>query len=106
VSNTGVVGSAVVPFRGTLTGLVSAAGSLGLAFNGKSVTHLAAGRYTVSVTDRSARSGFMLEKAKHAAVSVTGVSFVGKGSTSVDLTAGQWLFTTGVGKKSHAVLVR
>ena len=53
--NSDIVGSAILPFRGTLTGGVSAAGKLTLAFKGKSVTTLMPSRYKIAVTDRGAR---------------------------------------------------
>ena len=46
----------VVPFRGTVNASVSAAGRLGLAYKGKSLTRLRAGRYTIAVSDRSANA--------------------------------------------------
>jgi hypothetical protein len=100
-----IVGSAVLPFRGTLTGAVSAAGRLTLAYKGKSVTRLEAGRYTVKVDDRSSTNGFLLQKPKHAAVSVTGGMFLGKRSLAVTLTAGRWLVRPSVGKTTYAILV-
>ena len=97
------MGSAIVPFRGTLTGTVSAAGSLTLAYKGKSVTSLMPGRYMITVSDRSATSGFLLEKLAHAAMSLTGVEFVGKRSVSVDLTAGRWLVTPRLGREEDVL---
>jgi len=105
-SSQDVVGSAVVPFRGTLTGAVSAAGRLTFAYKGKSVSRLTAGRYTIAVTDKSSTNGFILKKIKRAAVSVTGVVFVGKRSASVDLTAGTWFFTPRLGKTTYSIVVR
>jgi hypothetical protein len=105
-SSQDVVGSALVTFRGTLTGAVSAAGRLTLAYKGKSVTSLTAGRYTIAVTDKSSTNGFILKKIKRAAVSVTGVVFVGKRSASVDLTAGTWFFTPRLGKTTYSIVVR
>ena len=88
-----IVGSAVAPFRGTLAGAISRTGTLTLAFKGHSVTHLAAGRYTIAVVDRSGSSGFDVQKrGKRAVVSVTGGTFVGKRSLTVDLTSGTWTF--------------
>jgi hypothetical protein len=105
-SSQDVVGSTLVPFRGTLTGGVSAAGKLTLAYKGRSVTSLTVGRYTIAVTDRSATNGFVVQKLKHPAVSVTGVAFVGKRSASVALTAGQWSFTPRPGKTTYSIVVR
>ena len=104
-SSQDVVGSAVVPFRGTLTGAVSAAGRLTFAYKGKSVSRLTAGRYTIAVTDKSSTNGFVLQKIGHAAVSVTGVVFVGRRSASVDLTAGTWFFTPRLGKTAYSIVV-
>ncbi|HWE81228.1 MAG TPA: hypothetical protein VG265_06240 [Gaiellaceae bacterium] len=101
-----VVGSAVVPFRGTLTGSVAADGSLTLAFEGKPVTHLRAGRYSVRVSDRSSKAGFTVMKPARTKVTVTGAAFVGKRSASLDLTAGTWYVAAAPGaRKSRAVVV-
>jgi hypothetical protein len=100
-----VVGSAILPFRGTLTGAVTAAGRLTLAYKGRSVTSLKAGRYTVAVDDRSSTNGFVLQKPKHAAVRVTGGMFLGKRSLAVTLTAGKWLVMPSVGKPTYAIVV-
>jgi len=100
-----IVGSAVLPFRGTLTGAVSAAGTLTLAYKGKSVATLKAGKYTIAVTDKSSTNGFMLEKLKHAAMSITGTTFVGKRSISVALTAGKWVVMPRLSKKTYSILV-
>ncbi len=99
-----VVGSALAPFRGTLTGVVTAAGSLRVAYKGKSVASLNAGRYAISVVDRSSSSGFAV-KGKHATVSVTGMAFVGKRTVTVNLTAGQWSFGPSASKSSYTVSV-
>jgi hypothetical protein len=100
-----VTGSAILPFRGTLTVAVSAAGRLSLAYKGRPVTGLKAGRYTIAAVDRSTASGVMLEKSKHAATSLTGVTFVGKRSASVALTAGTWLFMPRLGKSAFSIAV-
>jgi hypothetical protein len=96
-----------VPFRGTVSGAVSAAGKLSLDFEGKSVSSLAAGRYTFTITDRSATNGFMLQESHHLAVTITGAGFLGKGSAAVDLSAGQWSFFTprDAAKKTYFVVV-
>ncbi len=100
-----ITGSAILPFRGTLTGGVSARGTLTLAYKGKSVTSLKAGKYTIAVTDKSSSNGFMVQKLKHAVMSVTGVAFVGKHSATVQLTAGRWLFIPRAGKTSYSIPV-
>lgn len=86
------------PVRGKLTGVVNASGKLSIAYNGKSVSSLKSGIYTIVVTDKSSTKGFMLSgKAK--SVSVTGSSFEGTKSRSVTLTAGKWVFAPGLGAK-------
>ena len=98
VSSQDTVGSALLPFRGTLSGAVRPSGRLTLAQRGKSVTHLRAGRYTISVTDTSTSKGFVLQKAGRRAVRLTGGSFVGRRTVSVNLTAGRWLFVPSPGQ--------
>ncbi len=104
-SSQDLVGSAIVPYRGKLTGAVSPAGTLTLLYEGREVSSLVAGRYTLTITDRSATHGFMLEKLARPALSLTGAAFVGKRSTSVDLTAGQWLALSRLGTKSRPIVV-
>ncbi len=64
-----------------------------------------AGRYTIAVTDKSSTNGFMVEKLKHKAVSVTGMTFVGKHSASVRLTAGKWFVKPHLGKTTYSFVV-
>jgi hypothetical protein len=88
--NSDVVGSGLVPFRGTLRGSVTAAGRPALSLKGREVSTLLPGRYTIVVTDRSHANGFALETGSRHIVTVTGTSFTGRRSASVDLTAGGW----------------
>jgi hypothetical protein len=99
-----VVGSAIVPSRGTLTGVVSAAGRLAIAYNGKAVKTLQAGRYTITVVDKSSSSGFVV-KGNRKAVSVTGMPFIGKHSVTLNLTAGRWSFGPSAAQSSYTVSV-
>jgi hypothetical protein len=95
------------PLIGALTGSVSAAGKLTLSFKGKPVATLTAGRYTLTVTDKSKKSGFTIQGTGHPALTVTGTSFVGKRTASVSLSAGQWFFyPTFVGTKSYFIVVK
>jgi hypothetical protein len=106
VSSTDFVGSAILPLRGTLEVAVSRAGKLSLAYDGKSVSSLKAGRYTLAVADASATSGFMLQKKGHVAKAITGPKFVGKQSVArFELTAGKWIFAPSGGKQSFTVPV-
>jgi hypothetical protein len=100
-----IVGSAIQPMRGTLTGQVSAAGVLSVSFKGKSLTHLAAGRYRINVTDGSSSRGFLVQKAPNAPVAVTGTTFTGKRSRTVTLSAGRWTFEPAAGKPAFTIVV-
>lgn len=100
-----VLGSAVATTRGTLAGSVSAGGTLTLSFEGKPAATLAAGRYTLKVTDSSRQSGFMLVKAKHT-LTVTGMAYVGERTATVTLTSGRWTFEAAPGGKATAITVR
>ena len=62
VTSQDIVGSALVRSRGTLQVSVSAAGKLALAYKGKNVGHLKAGKYTIVVSDASPRQGLVLQK--------------------------------------------
>ena len=91
--------------RGTLVGVVSAAGKLSLTDKGKAVASLESGRYTVNVTDQSAKSGFNLQQSKKDATVVTGIAFVGKKTVTLDFKPGQWIFyPTVVGTKSYFIV--
>jgi len=48
-------------YRGTLAGTVTPAGAVTLTVNGKPVTTLRAGRYTIQVADRSTKGGFTVQ---------------------------------------------
>jgi hypothetical protein len=104
-SNSDIVGSAVTPFRGTLSGSVSASGKLTLTFDGKSVTRLPAGRYRIAVVDRSKAAAFVLAHS-HRTLSLTSMTFTGKHSGSIDLTAGTWTFTPRPGEAAFSIVVK
>jgi hypothetical protein len=106
VKSTDFVGSAILPVRGTLDVAVSAAGKLSIAYKGKSVAKLQAGRYTFSVADKSTTSGFMLAKKGHLAQRFSGPKFVGKKTvTKFELTPGKWIFSPSGGKQSFTIPV-
>src|SRR5262249_2088402 len=100
-----LVGSEITPFRGTLTASVNSAGRLSLAYKGKGLTGLKAGKYTIAVTDKSANAGLVLEKLKRAPLSITGGAFMGTRSVRVQLTTGRWLFAAGHGQPSYTIAV-
>ena len=98
----------VLPARGTLVGSVSKTGKLTLERAGKPVATLAAGRYTIRVTDRTKRNGFILQESGRASRSLTTAPFVGVKSVTVSMPAGQWFFyPTFIGAKVFfAVIAR
>jgi hypothetical protein len=87
-----IVGSGIAPFRGTLTAALSSTGVL-------SVQHYAptmkAGRYRLTVTDKSTSRGFLLRKGNARPVSITRPAFVGQRTATITLTAGTWALTNG-----------
>ncbi len=97
-----IVGSDVVPFRGTLTAVLSPAGRLSVSFQGQNVASLRAGQYRVAVTDESSRSGLTLEKGAARPLKLTAAAFVGKHTATLRLTAGRWSFQPG----AKALVVR
>ena len=88
----------VTALRGTLAGTLSAAGKATLAFAGKPVARLKAGRYKVSVVDKAASQGFVLRKSGASPITVSSVPFVGTHSVTVVLSTGSWTFSTVAGK--------
>jgi hypothetical protein len=102
-----IVGSAVVAFRGTLVGTVSASGAVKLTHDGKPVTNLKSGRYTFQVTDGSKTAGFNVQAIGVSPVTVTTSPFTGKRSRTITMKAGQWFFyPTFVGKKTYFIVTR
>src|SRR5262249_6809965 len=101
---TDIVGSQVVPHRGSLAGTVSPTGKLTLDFAGKPVGSLRSGGYKVTIVDRNRRSGFTLQRVRRPVVTVTRPSFVGKRTVTLNLTAGQWAFFTPGGKKTYFIV--
>jgi len=107
VTSKDVVGSQVASTVGTIAGSVNAAGRLTIAFKGKSVGSLKAGRYTIAVRDGSSKVGFSVRKSGQArSIAVTGPAFTGGHSVAVRLTAGRWLFSPTPGKPAVAITVR
>lgn len=80
-------------YRGRLEATVSATGKLRLTSDGKEVRSIAAGRYTVTAVDHSAKRGFVLQKIDGAPITVAKAGSPAKHSVSVTLTAGQWSFS-------------
>jgi hypothetical protein len=87
-SNTSVLASAVP----SLVGTVGVTGALSLTRNGRHVSSLTAGRYSISVDDTTKLAGFRLVRPTGSAVTVTTPSFVGRRRMTVTLTPGRWSF--------------
>jgi hypothetical protein len=83
---------AAVVSRGTLLATVSAVGKLSLTFDGKAVSTLKSGRYTITVTDHSKKDGFLVQESGNTADTVSTGAFTGKRSVAVTLGKGQWFF--------------
>jgi hypothetical protein len=109
VNNSDIVGSLLVPYRGSLAAAVSAAGKLSLTRGGRAVssTSLKAGRYTITVVDRSAKAGFTLKKVEPSkrTLALTSAAFVGRRSFKVQLGAGRWTFLSGAGAATRHFVV-
>jgi hypothetical protein len=100
-----IVGSAVVPFRGKLAATVDAVGKLALTTKGKPVTSLKAGLYTFTVVDKSATSGFAIQKLKASSLTLTGVAYKGTHVATINLRAGQWTFFSPSGRKNFFIVI-
>ncbi len=94
-----------VSLRGTLAGTVRAAGKLTLALQGKAVSKLKAGRYKITVADKTSARSFVVKEKGHPGITISSASFVGTHSTTLNLTAGQWTFYTSAGAKSTSSFV-
>jgi hypothetical protein len=100
------VGTAIVPFRGNLAGVVSSKGALTLTVKGRKVTTLVTGRYKIAVADASKKSGFNIQEIRKGATAVTGTTFVGKHTVTLNLKPGQWFFYPSfLGKKTYFIVV-
>jgi hypothetical protein len=109
VKNSDIVGSEVLPYRGSLTAAVSGARRVSLTRRGRPVSSasLKAGRYTITVVDGSAKGGFTLKKVKPSTrpLALTSVAFVGRKSFRVQLGAGRWTFFSGAGAATRQFVV-
>ncbi len=102
-SNSGT--TAATPSRGTLTAAVSTSGRVTLSYQGRVVSSLKAGLYTVSVTDSSKKSGFVIQESQKVAMSVSTAPFTGKKSKTLDLSKGQWFFYPSfIGQKTYFIV--
>jgi hypothetical protein len=100
-SNSSLVGSDIkaVPFRGALAASVAATGKLTFTAGGSRVLNILAGRYKITVTDRTSKGGFTMQQLGKPAITLTGLPFVGKRTVTVDLKAGKWTFYSSPARK-------
>ncbi len=84
--------AAPTPAVKPLAGAVGPGFTINLTSGGKRVTRLHAGRYAITISDRSPVHNFVLEQASGGKVerAITAVSFVGKKTTTLSLTKGRW----------------
>jgi len=87
-----IVGSEVVPFRGSLDAIVYTSGKVTLTRNDRPVSRLPSGRYTFSVDDESKIDGFSVQNLDDPPVTVTTARYVGSHSLTVTLRAGRWSY--------------
>jgi len=99
------LGGSAPTFQGTLNASVSPSGKVSLTFKGKSVSSLKVGSYDVAVVDSSSSSGLMLQKLGRV-VTVTGLTFKGKHTGKVNLTAGKWLVMPKAGQTAYTLTVK
>jgi hypothetical protein len=103
--STDIVGSGVAPFRGSLLGTVSAGGAVDLTLEGRRLPTLHRGRYAITVADASARAGLVLQRLRRKPETLTGSSFVGKRTVTLDLEPGQWLYYASPARKRYFIVV-
>jgi len=94
-TQTDIVGSSVLPYRGRLAATIPAAGHATLELAGHGVAPLRPGRYDIAVLDASRTAGFWLERPGGTRVSLSGVRFRGHETRGVVLTAGRWASSAG-----------
>ncbi|HEY4347713.1 MAG TPA: hypothetical protein VGM80_08985, partial [Gaiellaceae bacterium] len=63
------------------------------------------GKYRVSVVDKSAKSGLVIQELHKSPMTATSSPFVGKRTVTVELTTGQaFFYPTFIGKKTYFVV--
>jgi len=92
--SSGSSGSSVAKTVGTLKAAVTASGAGTLTFSGKAPKTLRAGRYTITVDDRSKTSGVILGRISKQAITLSGSAAVGSSTHTVTLGAGRWFYAT------------
>ena len=101
-----LVGSAIGPLRGSLEAAVSKAGKVTLQKAKQSVSSLKSGRYTFRVADSSSKAGFVVQLVKREPTTVSTPKFTGTRAVTVNLTPGQWFFSTPGGTRHPFIVTR
>lgn len=92
---------------GTLRGSVSATGKGLLTFGGRIPKTLKAGRYTVTVADRSKKAGLVVGRTSGRPVTLSAAKVTGTSSHSVTLSAGKWFFaSSATGAKTYFTVTK
>jgi hypothetical protein len=107
-ASTDIVGSSAI--KGTLTGMLSAAGKPTLTSKGKTVSTLKAGRYVFAISDHDAKAGFIIQVHQTATTApkpiyLTGIAFVGTQKKIIALKAGKWMYYSGRATFQHFQVV-
>jgi hypothetical protein len=88
-----LVGSDIVPFRGSLDAMVTPSNKTTVMSGKKPVAKVKPGRYSIVVSDDSSSSGLSLQKLHGKMRTLTSAKFKGRRTVSVTLTAGHWTFS-------------
>lgn len=89
----------------TLHGIVARSGKLSLRRNGKAVTSLKAGRYTLSVDDQSSKLGSRVQVLNGKAQTITSAAYVGWQEVTLTLVPGRWAFFSPGGPRAVFLVV-
>src|SRR5579862_1377233 len=87
-----LIGSEIMPFRGSLVAVVTPANKPSVMSGKKQVAKVKPGRYSIVVNDDSASGGLSVQKRHGKARSLTSAKFKGRRTVSLTLTAGDWTF--------------
>src|SRR5262249_5921447 len=98
VSNTGTKNALL----GTLIGRGHPARKLVLTYRGIPVQQVKAGRYKITVADKTPKRSFVVGRTGGAATTIGGVAFVGTKTVTLNLTTGSWAFYASGGPKSSS----
>jgi hypothetical protein len=104
-TSSGGTGSKPAAVLGTLIGRVNPAGKLVLTYGGIPVKKMNAGRYKITVADKTPKRSFLVGKTGGAATTIGGVAFVGTKTVTLNLTTGKWTFYASGGPKSSSSFI-